>query len=54
MTKEKAQYLKKAFDSTDWKQISKTQIAKELIDEDVEVLEKTGRLKTYLAIYQKA
>ena len=54
MRKDKAQYLKKAYDSPDWNPISKTQLAKELVSEDLEILEKTGRKKTYLAIYQKA
>tara|TARA_S200000501_G_scaffold273207_1_gene256883 strand:- start:2955 stop:3119 length:165 start_codon:yes stop_codon:yes gene_type:complete len=54
MTKEKTQYLKKDFDSPDWKQITKTQLHRELLDKEIEVLEKTGRIKTFLAIYQKA
>ncbi len=47
-------YLKKSYDSADWKPISKSQIAKELVDEDLEVLEKKGRIKTFVAIYKKA
>ena len=47
-------YIKKSYDSADWKPISKSQIAKELVDKDLEVLEKNGRMKTYIAIYQKA
>tara|TARA_X000000950_G_scaffold20294_1_gene21867 strand:+ start:12782 stop:12943 length:162 start_codon:yes stop_codon:yes gene_type:complete len=47
-------YLKKSFDSMDWKQISKSQIAKEVEESALEVLEKTGRIKTASAIYQKA
>lgn len=54
MTKEKTQYLKKDYDSPDWKQITKTQLHRELLDKEIEVLEKNGRLKTFLAIYQKA
>ncbi len=54
MTKEKTQYLKKHFDSSDWKQITKTELQRELLDKEIEVIEKTGRLKTYLAIYKKA
>ena len=47
-------YLKKSYDSADWNPISVTEIEKELVEEDLEVLEKTGRIKTYLAIYKKA
>ena len=47
-------YLKKSFDSIDWRQISKSQIEKEVEESALEVLEKTGRIKTASAIYQKA
>lgn len=44
--------LKKPFDSTEFSEISKTQLKKEIGYSGIEVLESTGRIKTDKAIYQ--
>jgi hypothetical protein len=44
--------FKKPFDSSEFSEISKAQLKKEISDSGVEVLETMGRIKTDKAIYK--
>lgn len=44
--------LKKPFDSSEFSEISKAQLKKEIGDSGIEVLESTGKVKTEKAIYK--
>lgn len=52
--KEKSTFkaLKKPFTSSEFSEISKTQLKKEIGEEGIEILTSTGRIKTAEAIYK--